>query len=86
MVVVPTSTHVELHYGWTGIDLAGWALTALGLVALVVLARRRPVRLPAPPPPLPADHVDPFAVDPPLTGPADDGGLDVAVPATTTAT
>ena len=44
MVVIPTSTHVELHYGTTPVDVAGWGLTALGvaaLVALVVLDRRR---------------------------------------------
>jgi hypothetical protein len=62
MVVVPTGTEVRLHYGWTPIDLLGWALTVSGIVAAVVLARRRPVALPAAPPPPPADHVDPFAV------------------------
>ena len=71
MVVVPTDTHVELRYGWTPIDLAGWALTLLGLVGAVFLARRRPVTLPAPPPPPPAEHVDPFAVDP-VEAPAPD--------------
>jgi hypothetical protein len=38
MVVVPTGTHVELRYGFTGIDLASWALTFLGLAGVVVLA------------------------------------------------
>lgn len=42
MVVVPTSRHVLLHYGYTGVDYLGYALTALGLVGLVGLARRRP--------------------------------------------
>ena len=50
MVVVPTSRHVELHYGTTAVDRAGWALTLAGVVALVVLARGRrpdqPSRLP----------------------------------------
>lgn len=64
MVVVPTETEVRLRYGWTPIDLLGWALTVLGLIATVWLARRRPVELPAPPPPPPAEHVDPFAVEP----------------------
>lgn len=59
MVVVPTSTHVELHYGWTGLDLGVWGLTALGLLALVFLARRRPVPLPAPPPPPVAAAAEP---------------------------
>lgn len=47
MVVVPTGRHVELRYGRTGVDVAGMGLTALGLVALVVVARLRP---PMPPP------------------------------------
>jgi len=41
MVVIPTERHVELHYGRTPVDLAGLALTAIGLVALVVVARLR---------------------------------------------
>ncbi len=47
MVVVPTERHVSLHYGWTPVDLAGWGLTALGLLAAVFLARRGAVKLPA---------------------------------------
>jgi hypothetical protein len=35
MVVVPTSRHVELHYGYTGVDLGAMALTFLGLLGLV---------------------------------------------------
>jgi hypothetical protein len=38
MVVVPTATHVELHYGRTGVDWAGLLLTAFGLLALAALA------------------------------------------------
>jgi hypothetical protein len=38
MVVVPTDTHVELHYGRTGVDWAGVFLTAVGLVGLAGLA------------------------------------------------
>ncbi|MHB8468117.1 MAG: hypothetical protein ACYDD7_25145 [Acidimicrobiales bacterium] len=44
MVVVPTQTHVALHYGWTPPELAGWLLTLLGLfaaAALVSADRRR---------------------------------------------
>jgi hypothetical protein len=46
MVVVPTSHHVSLSYGTTPVDYAGWALTILGLIGLVVLVRRpvAPVR------------------------------------------
>jgi hypothetical protein len=42
MVVIPTDTHVQLHYGYTAIDYASYGLTALGIVALVLLFRLRP--------------------------------------------
>jgi hypothetical protein len=45
MVVVPTSTHVELHYGQTPVDVAAWLMTLLGAVGLVFLSRRRPLDL-----------------------------------------
>jgi hypothetical protein len=52
MVVVPTSTTVELHYGRTPIDWAGTILTLFGFVGLAGLARWKLVPLPpAPPPP-----------------------------------
>ena len=43
MVVVPTSTHVRLHYGYSGADIAGHGATAAGLAGAVVLhwTRRR---------------------------------------------
>jgi hypothetical protein len=50
MVVVPTSNHVELHYGWTGVDLLGWGVTLAGLVGLVWFWRAGPVEMPPPPP------------------------------------
>ena len=37
MVVVPTDTEVEVHYGRTLIDMLGYALTFLGLVGLAGL-------------------------------------------------
>jgi hypothetical protein len=37
MVVVPTSTHVELSYGLTTADWAGRAITVGGAVGLVLL-------------------------------------------------
>jgi hypothetical protein len=40
MVVVPTSRHVTLHYGYTPVDIAGWLLTLAGLGLVVFLARR----------------------------------------------
>jgi hypothetical protein len=39
MVVVPDGNHVELHYGWTVVDLGAIVLTLLGLVGLLLLAR-----------------------------------------------
>ena len=47
MVVVPTSHEVVLHYGTTGVDVAGWVITAGGVAGLGLLvavgwrARRR---------------------------------------------
>jgi hypothetical protein len=40
MVVVPTETHVELHYENTSVEWLAYALTLVGLVGLVLLARR----------------------------------------------
>ncbi|HEX6475754.1 MAG TPA: 6-pyruvoyl-tetrahydropterin synthase-related protein [Acidimicrobiales bacterium] len=40
MVVIPTSRHVSLHYGWTPVDGLGWAVTALGLIAVVWMGAR----------------------------------------------
>lgn len=40
MVVIPTDTHVSMDFGRTPIDLGASALTILGLVGLVMLARR----------------------------------------------
>jgi hypothetical protein len=39
MVVIPTSHHVSLHYGFTPIDGLGWTVTALGLAYLIWMAR-----------------------------------------------
>ncbi|HMC43276.1 MAG TPA: hypothetical protein VKI20_09730, partial [Acidimicrobiales bacterium] len=58
MVVVPTSRHVSLHYGYTRVDALGWLVTLGGLAALVVLTRRRPVEYPAPAPAPPAGGDD----------------------------
>ena len=46
MVVVPTATHVELHYGCTAVDWAGWAITLLGVVGLVLLVRAGRLTMP----------------------------------------
>ena len=39
MVVVPTSTSVQLSYGLTSVDYLGYGLTLLGLIGLVFLVR-----------------------------------------------
>ena len=52
MVVVPTENHVELHYGWTPVDLLAWLLTFLGIGGVILLARRPPVVVPVPPEPV----------------------------------
>ena len=56
MVVIPTSHHVTLHYGWTGVDWLSSFATLAGLAGLVWLARRRPF-----PEPEPADPDGPQA-------------------------
>lgn len=43
MVVVPTADHVELTYGREPIEWLGYALTALGAVLAVLVARRPPL-------------------------------------------
>ena len=65
MVVVPTSEHVELHYGWTGLDIGAWLLTFAGIAGIVLVARRGRVDLPNPPAPPSVEHVDPFAAEGP---------------------
>jgi hypothetical protein len=73
MVVIPTSTHVSLHYGYTGVDYLAYAMTALGLVLVALLFRRGPPALlpvhgPAlPPPPDPGWST---AIGMPLSPPA----------------
>jgi len=50
MVVIPTSNQVTLRYGTTPVDAAGIGASILGLIAVVVLNRRRapegPLRVP----------------------------------------
>ena len=46
MVVIPTRDHVTLTYGYTGIDWAGFLLSLLGLIGIVMLWRLRPVEYP----------------------------------------
>ena len=53
MVVVPTATEVTLTYGRTPVDVVAMAMSVLGLVGLVLLARARPVEV---------DELEPFAL------------------------
>jgi hypothetical protein len=46
MVVVPTSAHVRLHYGYTPVDGLGYLASLLGLIGVVALARRGQVDFP----------------------------------------
>jgi hypothetical protein len=50
MVVVPTSNHVELHYGWTTVDFAGWGVTLAGLAGLLWFWKAGPIEMPVTPP------------------------------------
>ncbi|MEI7993110.1 MAG: hypothetical protein WCH93_11880, partial [Actinomycetota bacterium] len=43
MVVVPTSTHVRLSYGYSALDLGSYSLTLVGVGLLVFFWRRRKV-------------------------------------------
>jgi hypothetical protein len=46
MVVVPNDSRVELTYGRTGVEWLAYALTLLGVIGLVALARRPLARFP----------------------------------------
>jgi hypothetical protein len=50
MVVIPTSRHVSLHYGYTGVDDLGWLLTLAGIAAFVMIIRRGSLDFPQPEP------------------------------------
>jgi hypothetical protein len=40
MVVIPTSTDVNMHYGWTMLDYVAYLLSFVG-IAWIVFTRRR---------------------------------------------
>lgn len=46
MVVIPTDTTVELTYGRAPVEFAGWALTGIGVVLVVLVARAAPLVMP----------------------------------------
>ena len=78
MVVVPTDDEVALTYGWTGVDLASYGLSLLGLVALVLLWRAGPVAVPPPSPFWAPGERD--EDEPPPSGPPEGAPWAVAVP------
>ncbi|MCA1684279.1 MAG: hypothetical protein LC708_04035, partial [Actinobacteria bacterium] len=71
MVVIPTSRHVKLHYGYTPVDGLGYLLTLGGVGLAVAFARRGPVHYEDP---------DTDAGDEPMVAPesVDDGAEPVA--------
>jgi hypothetical protein len=74
MVVVPTSRHVSLHYGYTPVDVGGWLLTFAGIWLAVSLTRGGPPVLDeAGETPAPTLAPEPEAV---LTGPGRQEELD----------
>jgi hypothetical protein len=68
MVVIPTSTHVELHYGFTPVDNAGRLASVAGLAAIGVMWWRERALEVAPDGPMGADTTD--------DDPTDDGDPD----------
>jgi hypothetical protein len=50
MVVVPTSEHVTLTYGYTNVEYLGWGTSLAALAVLIWLVRQGPVTFPAKPP------------------------------------
>jgi hypothetical protein len=58
MVVVPTSKHVRMAYGWTPVDDLGWFFTAVGVAGLFLLGRTRPWASSSGPEPEPAGAPD----------------------------
>jgi hypothetical protein len=78
MVVVPTSHHVTLHYGWTPVDWLGALATLAGIGGLVALVRFPPAGVPAPADPGDVPAADEVGAD---AGQADEADeADEAVP------
>jgi hypothetical protein len=76
MVVVPTGTHVSLHYGRTAVDWAGVMLTLFGIVGLVGLAKWKLDPLAARPP----RRRGPATAEGPPSGPSGPPGPDPGGP------
>ena len=71
MVVVPTSTHVRLHYGYTAMDLLAWLLTFVGIGGALVLWRKGRVDLP------PLEDYAPEAMRPMVANPQAEENLEL---------
>jgi hypothetical protein len=73
MVVVPDGNHVELHYGWTALDIGAYLISLVGIAGLVVLFRAPPVRM-RPPGPYwgQAERPDLYPPGPPPGAPFDE--------------
>ena len=66
MVVIPTSNHVELHYGYMPADALGHLLTLGGLALAIAFYRMGPVQFDDPRPDTePVDSVDEMGASPP---------------------
>ena len=63
MVVIPTSTHVALHYGWTPVDGVAWLLTFVGIGLALLFWARPPLVFPDRRPPRPPDEPQPAMAD-----------------------
>jgi hypothetical protein len=65
MVVIPTSNHVTMSYGYTKVDYLAYLLSFLGIAGLVILWRRGPILYPPAPRRLVpvGDESEPFLLD-----------------------
>lgn len=79
MVVIPTDTEVSMSYGWSTPEIAGWGLTALGVLALVLLARAPALTMERRAEPILAGFAWPPPVQPDRGAGADPGRAGAAV-------
>jgi hypothetical protein len=71
MVVIPTSTHVDLHYGYTPVDGLGYLLSLGGIALAVAFVRHGPMRFDTPQPDVdPADVAEENGGVSPVEAPA----------------
>jgi hypothetical protein len=75
MVVVPTSEHVELTYGYTSVEYLGWGSSLAAGAALLLLVRRGPVTFPVRRRPTPTEPADEAGGDEPTEDEDGDGAV-----------